>query len=71
MLESLVQWDRDAMVLLNMGESHTSFWDSFFWMVSDILVWLPMMLLFFYVVVKNKRLSGSKPISTLNPCSVR
>lgn len=55
MLESLVQWDRDAMVLLNLGESHTSFWDSFFWMVSDILVWLPMMLLFFYVVVKNKR----------------
>lgn len=55
MLDSIVQWDRNAMVLLNMGESHSPFWDNFFWMISDILVWLPVMLIFFYVVVKNKR----------------
>lgn len=55
MLDRLIQWDRDAMVLLNMGESHSPFWDNFFWMISDILVWLPVMLLFFYVVVKNKK----------------
>lgn len=65
MLDSIVQSDRSAMVFLNMGEYHGAFLDSFFWMVSDILVWLPVLLLFLYVVVDNKKKESVLVIATV------
>lgn len=55
MLESIVEWDRSAMVALNLSGHHTSFFDNFFWLVSDILVWAPVMVAFFYVVIKHEK----------------
>lgn len=55
MFDGLIEADRNAMVFLNMGKYHTDFLDSLFWMISDIAVWTPVMLIFFFVVVKNKR----------------
>lgn len=55
MLETLVEWDRSAMVALNMGGNHTHFLDSFFWMVSDIMVWAPVLIAFFYTVIRSKK----------------
>ncbi len=55
MLDALIEWDRGAMVALNLSGSHTAFWDSFFWMVSDILVWAPVLVAFFYAVIRSKK----------------
>lgn len=55
MIDSIIEWDRNAMVALNMGSNHSVFLDTFFWMISDILVWMPVLATFFYVVAKNKK----------------
>ncbi len=55
MIETLVEWDRSAMVALNLSGHHTSFFDNLFWMISDILVWAPVLVAFFYVVIKKQK----------------
>lgn len=55
MLEQIIEWDRRAMVALNLSGQHTHFLDNFFWMVSDILVWAPVMVAFFYVIIKHEK----------------
>lgn len=55
MTEILQAYDREVMTLLNMGDSHTVGSDLFFWMVSQILVWLPVFVMFIYALFKNKR----------------
>ncbi len=55
MLESLLEWDREFLVFLNMSGNHTVFLDFFMWMVTQTFIWLPAFLAFFYVVVKGKK----------------
>jgi undecaprenyl-diphosphatase len=55
MLETLLEWDRIALIFLNMSGSHTPFLDFFMWMTTRIFIWLPAFLVFFYVIVKDKR----------------
>ena len=46
------------LVLLNMSGKHTVFLDVFMWMVSQILIWAPAFLAFFYIVIKEKKQEG-------------
>ena len=55
MMETLLSFDRDAMVWLNMGNAHTEGWNFFFWMVSQIAVWIPVFLVFLYIIIKDKK----------------
>ena len=55
MLESLLAWDREALVFLNMSGKHTVFLDFFMWMVTQVLIWVPVFLALFYVLVKDKK----------------
>jgi undecaprenyl-diphosphatase len=55
MFETFLEWDREALVWLNMGGSHTPFLDFFMWMTTQIFIWLPAFLTFFYVVIKDKK----------------
>jgi len=55
MIDSLLEWDREMLVFLNMSGKHTVFLDFFMWMVSQVLIWIPAFLAFFYVVVKDKK----------------
>ncbi len=55
MTEALQSYDRDLMILLNMGDQHTIGSDLFFWMISQILVWLPVFIMFVYALFRNKR----------------
>jgi len=54
MLESLLEWDKEALVLLNMSGKHTAFGDFFIWMSTQTITWVPAFLTFLYVVIKNK-----------------
>ncbi len=58
MLDALLEWDREMLVFLNMSGNHTVFLDIFMWMVSQILIWAPAFLAFFYIVVKEKKKEG-------------
>lgn len=55
MLETLINLDRELMVTLNLSGSHTTFMNGFFWMISQILIWLPAVLVLFYVLGKDKK----------------
>jgi undecaprenyl-diphosphatase len=55
MLETLMNLDRELMVALNLSGSHTTFMNGFFWMISQILIWLPAVLVLFYVLGKDKK----------------
>ena len=58
MIEALLEWDREMLVFLNMSGKHTVFLDFFMWMVSQVLIWAPAFLAFFYIVVKDKKKEG-------------
>lgn len=59
MLENILEWDRQLMVSLNLSGSHTVFSDYFMWMTTQIFIWLPVILMLLYVIIKNK---GQKAI---------
>lgn len=48
-VEKILPYERDAFLWLN--EHHTPFWDSFMWMYSGKLVWLPAMLSLLFIIV--------------------
>ena len=54
-MDSILSWDYAAMVFLNLGKYHNGGLDFFMWMNSQILIWLPVILMFIYVLVKNKK----------------
>ena len=51
----VVTWlnDCDTTVLLAVNGSHTSYWDTFMWLVSRKLEWIPMYIALVYVLFKN------------------
>lgn len=55
MIKVLDNYDKELMVLLNMGDNHCAGLDFFFWMISEIFVWLPVLLVFLYTVISNKK----------------
>lgn len=53
-MDTILSFDNSAMVFLNMGECHNAGLDFFMWMNSQIFIWLPVLLMFLYVIFKNK-----------------
>lgn len=51
LLDKIIQFDKELMVLLNgMG---TESWDQFWLLVTDQLSWIPLYLIFFYLIFKS------------------
>jgi undecaprenyl-diphosphatase len=55
MINSLLEWDREMLVFLNMSGHHSPFMDFFMWTTTQTFIWLPAFLVFFYAVVKDKK----------------
>lgn len=51
MIEILNQWDTDLLLAINGWRSEWA--DSFMWLFSDKLIWIPMYASILYVVIKN------------------
>ncbi len=51
MFEKLKQLDQDLLLAIN--SRHTSFFDSFFYTISDKMVWIPFYLLLLFLVIRN------------------
>lgn len=51
MLQKLIVWD--TAVFLSVNSVHSSYWDSFMWLVSDKYVWIPFYISLVYVVFRN------------------
>ena len=51
MLETLIQYDKQLLLLLNGSESH--YYDMLMLILTNALTWVPLYLSLFYIVVKN------------------
>ena len=48
MLEKILEYEREAFLWLN--GYHSSFWDSFMWLYTGQIVWIPIVLLLFFLL---------------------
>ena len=48
MLEKILEYERDAFLWLN--GHHNTFWDSFMWLYTGQIVWIPVLLLFIFLL---------------------
>lgn len=55
MLETISKLDRELMITMNLSGNHTTFMDGFFWMISQILIWLPAVIVMLFVLGKDKK----------------
>lgn len=51
MFEKLEQFDQDLLLAIN--SRHTPFFDSFFYIISDKMVWIPFYFLLLFLVIRN------------------
>lgn len=54
MLETLKNIDNSALIALNGSDS--VYWDSVMWLVTKTTTWIPLMLFFLYVILKNNNI---------------
>lgn len=52
-LQNIVQWDKE--VLLSINNNHFPWLDKFMWLFSESLMWLPVLLAFIIILVRNKK----------------
>jgi undecaprenyl-diphosphatase len=52
MLEKILEYERGAFLWLNGG--HNTFWDSFMWLYTGQIVWIPVLLLFVFLLFYKK-----------------
>jgi len=52
-LHTLESWDKDLFLALN--GAHSSFWDTIMWWSSDKFIWIPVYLLFLYLLWRQYR----------------
>lgn len=52
-LNTLNSWDTDLFLAIN--DAHSSFWDFVMWWASDKYVWIPLYLLFLYLLWRDYR----------------
>jgi len=52
-LHTLDSWDKDLFLALN--GAHSSFWDTIMWWSSDKFIWIPVYLLFLYLLWRQYR----------------
>lgn len=55
MLEQIINVDKDLMVILNASGNHNLFADTFMWLSSQMLTWLPFYLALAFVTIKDKK----------------
>ena len=48
MLEKILEYERDAFLWLN--GNHNPFWDNFMWLYTGQIVWIPILLLFIFLL---------------------
>jgi undecaprenyl-diphosphatase len=53
MLDSLIQWDKDLFLLIN--GHHNAFWDVVMFWLSDSLIWIPLYLVFLFLIFRKYR----------------
>lgn len=56
MIDTLIELDKEALLFLN--SLHSPYWDNFFWMFTNKIVWIPFYLTVAYVLFKNHGLKG-------------
>ena len=52
MLEKILEYERGAFLWLN--GNHNTFWDSFMWLYTGQIVWIPVLLLFVFLLFYKK-----------------
>ena len=52
MLEKILEYEREAFLWLN--GHHNTFWDSFMWLYTGQIVWVPIVLLLFFLLFYKK-----------------
>ncbi|MEE4257558.1 MAG: phosphatase PAP2 family protein [Bacteroidales bacterium] len=53
MLNTLNNWDTELFLAIN--DAHSSFWDVVMWWASDKYIWIPLYLLFLYLLWRDYR----------------
>lgn len=51
LLNKLIQWDTNVSLAIN--GLHSEYWDTFMWLVSDKIVWVPLYLSILYIIFKD------------------
>lgn len=52
--QQLIEYDKSVLLALN-GSSST-FWDSFMWIYTSTIIWIPLAMMLLYVIIKNNKL---------------
>jgi undecaprenyl-diphosphatase len=52
-LNSLISWDKE--LLLSLNGYHLPWLDRFMWLSSQTVMWIPVLIVFLYVLIKNKQ----------------
>lgn len=53
MIEQIVNWDKQLLLTLN--SYHNPWLDRFMWLLSDTKVWIPLILVFLYILIRNRQ----------------
>jgi undecaprenyl-diphosphatase len=52
-LENIVSWDKESLLTLN--SYHLPWLDKFMWLSSQTMMWIPVLVVFLYILIKNKK----------------
>jgi len=53
MLEQIVNWDKQLLLTLN--SYHNPWLDRFMWLLSDTILWIPLLLVFLVILIRNRQ----------------
>ncbi len=53
MLDTLIQWDKELFLLIN--GHHNAFWDVVMYWMSNRLIWIPLYLVFLFLIIRKYR----------------
>lgn len=53
MIEQIVNWDKQLLLTLN--SYHNPWLDRFMWLLSDTKVWIPLIFVFLYILIRNRQ----------------
>jgi len=51
LIETIIGWDKELFLLIN--GAHTPFWDNVMWWLSDKLIWIPLYVLFVFMLFRK------------------
>ncbi len=52
-MNKLIEFDSQLLQLINYF--HTDFWDNAFWMISSIIIWIPLYAVILYAIIKSQK----------------